>query len=122
MKFKRWLSCLLYVLSERLNPSKWEHHEIAFISTAHLTENDGRLISQKDAPCHLAEHDEGHASYFWITDDPEHFFQYEIPAWREFGFSESFIEIIRDLYEHKVSYVAFDNAANEVDGFPTFDW
>lgn len=107
---------------------KFETYKIADISTKYITAADGQLLSQQDAPNHVASIDA-----FSIGDEPpgdiyavlqdEASFQDQLNATKAFGFSESFLNILKALHKQGIPYVRFDADGGEVEGdLPMFEW
>ena len=74
---------------------KFTTHQYADISTAYVNETDMELMSNPAAPHHMAEHDDGVASFFFVPnpETAERFKQSAVA----FGFSERFIAIMLEL-------------------------
>lgn len=70
---------------------KFETMQYADIGTPYLAETDLDLISSKDCPGHLFEHDDGLASIIHITDDKK-LFSGSVTGWKAFGLSDRFVQ------------------------------
>jgi hypothetical protein len=88
----------------------------ADISTAYITESDQKLISSVDTPNHVAEHDDGYASFFYPPHNDSNAISLFAEEARDFGFSERFIEIMIELGRQGVQYVRFDSSGGDIDG------
>lgn len=90
------------------------------ISTAHITENDGRLISAK-APYRIGEIHGGTGSLFYVppidcgTEDNI------IREFSIFGFSPAFCQIFLLAQSKGARLINFD-ADGAAHDLPTFDW
>jgi len=92
---------------------------VLFISTAHITEKDGRLIGSQYCPRRIAERDDKEASLFWIEESTQ-----DGELFRSFGFSDDFIRLkdsIAKAYPKGV-YVMLDAEGEHLEGVPEFDW
>ena len=103
---------------------KFTIHKYAYISTGYLETSDLPLLGRKDAPHHLAELDNGEGSFFWVPagmtyrhagegDEELVLFISEALA---FGFSQRFVDIMRELFCNDIQYVRFDADGGDVEG------
>jgi len=99
---------------------KFKTHKIADISTAHVSKNDGELLSCENAPCHMAELDDGMGSVYWVplgSIERSH-----ISKLKKFGFSPAVIKLFKKLAKQGIPYVRFDADGAFVKGAKKFDW
>jgi len=86
----------------------------ADISNGYLPESDHALLLQGEAPNHLATLDKLYGAFFYLPDE-EGFETFAEEACK-FGFSERFIEIMRELSRQEIPFVRFDADGANVDG------
>lgn len=106
---------------------KFDLFQIADISTKYITENDARLIENKDLLGHVASLDprkEGDSpgeilSVFIFSELVEE----QLQEFHRLGFSDQFIKIIEELRKQEIPYVRFDADGGDVEGdLQEFDW
>ena len=107
---------------------KFETYKVADISTKYITASDGSILGNQNAPGHVASvdplciGDEPQGDIYAISLDKETF-QEQVANTKAFGFSEAFINILKELHKQKIPYVRFDSDGGEVEGkLPMFDW
>jgi len=92
---------------------KFETIPYADISTFYLERSDLDLIGEPECPGHMAEHDDGRASFFNVFTDDRKRFNEEAKA---FGLSDRFRAIMQELARLEIQYVRFDADGCEVEG------
>ena len=101
--------------------SKFQYNSekmLAF-SSSNIKELDARLMSIKDAPNRMAEHDQG----WGVLMDCASFGEDAAEEMRKWGFSEEFIRIFHDAHKYGFDRVYIDRDADTLpDEYPTFDW
>ena len=95
-------------------------YEIADISTGYLEQSDLPLLLNVDCPTRFGETDRGYGTFHWITDD-DGVFEEDMQHLVEFGLSERFIAIMRDLRAARIPYVRFDSDGGEIEGLVRTD-
>jgi hypothetical protein len=118
-----------YILASQ-TPSKrvkFETYQVADLSTKYITQEDGALIGDVEAPGHVAALD----SWGSTADSPGDIFAVptsqelldsRIAELKAFGFSEHFVAIFQHLLDQQIPYIRFDTDGGEADGLPMFDW
>lgn len=93
------------------SPMEFTTIRYADISTEYLEQKDLELLLREDAPCHWANEDGLTASIFYVYVDDG-----GLQDFKEFGFSERFIDIMRELKRQGIQYVNFDSFGAPVRG------
>ncbi len=112
---------------------KPEARRMWVVSTAHVTEKDGRLMYLRGAPLRVGEWDacdpgvtQGPAILFRTIDTSGKLGDLDsledLDALYEFGFSEEFIDILSLGYTQDMQYVLFDRDGPVMRGLHKFDW
>ena len=98
------------------------YYRLAYISTQHMSELDGKLVLDRKAPYRTSETDWRSGSTFYIPHKSD-------MAWKEvrhdlfsFGFSEAFIALFKRLRELGFAYVQFDSDGEAIPGRRKFVW
>lgn len=92
----------------------------ADISTAHVTRDDARLITEKgrDLDGIIAIYPEG-----WFCSVPvDDWCLEQVELWERQGLSSNYINLQRKLMEAGIYYARFDADGFPVSGLPTFNW
>jgi hypothetical protein len=95
---------------------KFATHQYAYISVAYISEFDLKLISCINAPNHMAEHDTGRASFFYLPTKDDAICEHFVTEARTFGFSERIIAIMLELSRQGIPYVRFDQDGGAIGG------
>ncbi len=94
-------------------------YTVADIGTQHITAKDAELLGQGGTGFRVGEIDAGRGHLVLVPDDDE-------PAWmpqlREEGFSQGYIELLREVARQGIPYIRFDADGFDVEGAPVFDW
>ena len=85
------------------------------VSTAFITEKDRELILCENAPHLVAIHKDRYGSYFYVEQN-ESGREVFADVWRDFGFSERFIEIMMEVGRQGYGYVVFDADGSHIEG------
>ena len=106
---------------------KFNACSLADISTCHITEKDGRLLSNPALYGHVASidavlpGDEPPGDIFWVPQN-EDMFRVQLQEFKDIGFSETFLNLFQLLRDQHINYVKIDADGSEVPGLPTFEW
>lgn len=99
---------------------RFTYENVAVVSTAHITRDDGKYILDLDAPWLSHIYADGAATVF---DLPEHDQAEQFKtATERYGFSEAFRDLCFVLADGGFEYVCFDRDGPVYPQFPTFDW
>ncbi len=93
----------------------FETYEVADISTAYLEEPDLELLLRFDCPTRFAETDGGFGTFHWVPDD-DSMFEEDMRRASEFGLSERFVAIMRNLRAARIPFARFDADGGEIEG------
>ena len=84
----------------------YKTQQIAIVNTGEVEESDLLLLLDVDAPCHLANEDNGAASLFYIPTDYD-LLTSALIDWEKFGFSHRMCQLMYDISEEDITLVYF---------------
>ncbi len=96
---------------------KFKTYEYVDVATDGLPQSDHDLLLMKNAPHHLATHDEFCGAFFYTLSDlePEAIEAFAGEA-RAFGLSDRFVEIMVEASRQRMQLVRFDCDGDIIEG------
>lgn len=94
-------------------------YQCADIRTTHITARDGALLETAEFPGLVADFETGALVAVFVNED---LFERQIEELKSAGFSEAFLNIMKELHKQGIPYVRFDGDGEEVEGAPVHDW
>ena len=96
------------------------------VSTAHLTEQDNRMLSQSVEDRDVInmvvplvrEYEYGH--WVWVPDAED--IEFYAQSYTSYGLSETFVDVLRYARKNNCDWVNFDRDAEPCEDLPTHDW
>ncbi len=97
-------------------------YSVADVSTRYVTEEDGLMLVDADAPSVLGVIDHGRGALLYLGDPEEA--EENVAHFRASGWSEAMCALVRALNEQGFEYLRLDADGADIEGgdLPTFDW
>jgi hypothetical protein len=105
-----------------IETSNYHYDRVAIVSTAHLCEEDGKLILHLDAPGLRYVGAQGASSMFKVPRLGVDALENAFKEWEKFGFSPGFYALVSELAGMDFQYVCFDRDGPIYPQFKEFDW